>query len=127
MCILFPIAPFQETVAINSSLSVLHRVIFSKVSGVGNVPAYRDSPLTFLLKDCLGGNACTTLLATVSPCVAQRAETVSTMRFASEAASVTLRPTVNEDPMIATIRGFPFFPTTVTSDVFQSFALRMND
>uniref|UniRef100_A0A914VJC9 Kinesin motor domain-containing protein n=1 Tax=Plectus sambesii TaxID=2011161 RepID=A0A914VJC9_9BILA len=95
---------FQETVAINSSLSVLHRVIFSKVSSVGNFASYRDSPLTFLLKDCLGGNSRTTLLATVSPCVAQRAETVSTMRFASQAAAVTLRPTVNEDPMIATIR-----------------------
>ena len=57
---------------------------------------YRSSVLTYLLKDSLGGNSRTTLLATINPCAAYFDETLSTLRFAERAKKVILRPMVNE-------------------------------
>ena len=53
---------------------------------------YRDSKLTFLLKDALGGRARCTLLACVSPAVGQLEETLSTLKFAQRAKLVKVRP-----------------------------------
>ncbi|VDD87487.1 unnamed protein product [Enterobius vermicularis] len=90
-----------ETVSINSSLSALHRVIFS--AGSRLKPSYRDSLLTRLLKDCLGGNARTLLIANVTPSVMQRSETLSTLRFASQAATVQQCAIKNIDPVITAL------------------------
>lgn len=58
---------------------------------------YRDSKLTFLLQDSLGGNAKTVLVANVSPSVACAHETLSTLQFAERAKCIKNRAKVNMD------------------------------
>ncbi|ORY51630.1 kinesin-domain-containing protein [Rhizoclosmatium globosum] len=58
---------------------------------------YRDSVLTWLLKDCLGGNSKTVMLATVSPAESSNDETLSTLRYAERAKKIVNRAVVNED------------------------------
>ncbi|CAH8477241.1 unnamed protein product [Schistosoma margrebowiei] len=66
--------------------------------------SYRDSLLTWLLKDSLGGNAVTVMLATVSPCQTHYDETLSTLRYAKKASSIVNSAMVNEDPKSRLIR-----------------------
>ncbi|CAH1792419.1 unnamed protein product [Owenia fusiformis] len=65
---------------------------------------YRDSILTWLLKDSLGGNAKTIMIATISPADVNYAETLSTLRYANRAKDIINKPTVNEDPNVKLIR-----------------------
>lgn len=65
---------------------------------------YRDSVLTWLLKDSLGGNSITIMVATISPADANYSETLSTLRYSSRAKDIVNRPTVNEDNNTKTIR-----------------------
>ncbi|KAG7163575.1 StAR-related lipid transfer protein 9-like 1, partial [Homarus americanus] len=65
---------------------------------------YRDSVLTWLLKDTLGGNAKTLMIATVSPSSTSFAESVSTLRYATRARCIVNMPVVNLDTGTATIR-----------------------
>ncbi|XP_056291443.1 uncharacterized protein kif16bb isoform X3 [Pseudoliparis swirei] len=65
---------------------------------------YRDSVLTWLLKDSLGGNSLTTMIATVSPADVNYGETLSTLRYASRAKNIVNSPTVNEDSGVKVIR-----------------------
>ena len=65
----------------------------------GHVP-YRDSKLTRLLQDSLGGNTRTFMLACVSPAPASAGETLSTLRYAHRAKAIRNRPRVNEDPKV---------------------------
>ncbi|XP_067682675.1 uncharacterized protein [Haliotis asinina] len=65
---------------------------------------YRDSILTWLLKDSLGGNSKTIMIATISPASVYYNETISTLRYAQRAKSIVNKPKVNEDPNVATIR-----------------------
>ena len=65
----------------------------------GHVP-YRDSKLTRLLQDSLGGNTRTVMLACVSPAPASAGETLSTLRYAHRAKAIRNRPRVNEDPKV---------------------------
>ncbi|EZA55753.1 Kinesin-like protein KIF16B [Ooceraea biroi] len=101
----------KEGANINKSLVALGNVISALVergstgSGPGKryIP-YRDSSLTWLLKDALGGNATTIMLATISPASGSYNETAHTLRFAQRAQSVVNRPVVNEDPVARLIR-----------------------
>ncbi|XP_061478582.1 kinesin-like protein KIF16B isoform X3 [Rhineura floridana] len=65
---------------------------------------YRDSVLTWLLKDSLGGNSKTIMIATVSPADVNYGETLSTLRYANRAKNIINKPTVNEDPNVKLIR-----------------------
>ncbi|XP_026335691.2 stAR-related lipid transfer protein 9 isoform X2 [Ursus arctos] len=65
---------------------------------------YRDSVLTWLLKDSLGGNSKTIMVATVSPSHTCYSETMSTLRYASNAKHIINKPRVNEDANIKLIR-----------------------
>ncbi|KAM5235430.1 stAR-related lipid transfer protein 9 [Ctenodactylus gundi] len=65
---------------------------------------YRDSVLTWLLKDSLGGNSRTIMVATVSPAHTSYSETLSTLRYASNAKNIVNRPEVNEDANVKLIR-----------------------
>ncbi|XP_019121788.2 uncharacterized protein kif16bb isoform X2 [Larimichthys crocea] len=65
---------------------------------------YRDSVLTWLLKDSLGGNSITTMIATISPADVNYNETLSTLRYASRAKNIVNSPTVNEDGSVKVIR-----------------------
>lgn len=65
---------------------------------------YRDSVLTWLLKDSLGGNSKTIMIAAISPADCNYGETLSTLRYANRAKNIINRPTVNEDPNVRLIR-----------------------
>ncbi|GFN97153.1 kinesin-like protein kif16b [Plakobranchus ocellatus] len=101
----------KEGGSINKSLVSLGNVISllaerSENGGKGKhgfIP-YRDSVLTWLLKDSLGGNAKTIMIATISPADVNYAETLSTLRYANRAKNIINRPTVNEDPNVKLIR-----------------------
>uniref|UniRef100_A0AAZ3SP25 Kinesin family member 13Bb n=1 Tax=Oncorhynchus tshawytscha TaxID=74940 RepID=A0AAZ3SP25_ONCTS len=94
---------------INKSLSTLGLVISALADqGAGKnktkfVP-YRDSVLTWLLKDSLGGNSRTAMVATVSPAGDNYDETLSTLRYADRAKSIVNHAVVNEDPNARIIR-----------------------
>ncbi|XP_060129604.1 stAR-related lipid transfer protein 9 isoform X3 [Zootoca vivipara] len=65
---------------------------------------YRDSILTWLLKDSLGGNSKTIMIATISPANSCYNETMSTLRYASNAKNIINKPRVNEDANVKLIR-----------------------
>eukprot|EP01059_Diplonema_ambulator_P002994 TRINITY_DN1264_c0_g1_i1.p1 TRINITY_DN1264_c0_g1~~TRINITY_DN1264_c0_g1_i1.p1 ORF type:complete len:927 (+),score=425.52 TRINITY_DN1264_c0_g1_i1:379-2781(+) len=77
-------ARMHESIHINTSLLSLRRVIDQLLEGKA-MPAYRDSKLTRLLSDCLGGNSKTWFLACVSPSVVNLEETKNTLRYAAKA------------------------------------------
>ncbi|KPA77314.1 putative kinesin K39, partial [Leptomonas pyrrhocoris] len=102
---------FKEATHINLSLTTLGRVIDAladmaekKGKSQWTLPPYRDSKLTFILKDSLGGNSKTFMLATVSPSALNYDETLSTLRYASRARDVVNVAQVNEDPRARRIR-----------------------
>ena len=84
----------RETLSINLSLSCLSNCILCLTEG--SVPTYRDSKLTRLLKDSLGGNSKTTMIACVSGLDSNASETVSTLRWAERAKRVKNQPIVND-------------------------------
>jgi Kinesin motor domain len=90
---------FREAAAINLSLSALGNVICALVDGASHVP-YRDSKLTRLLADSLGGNTRTLMIATVAPGASSFEETLSTLRYANRAKNIRNKPRVNEDPKV---------------------------
>jgi kinesin family protein 15 len=78
----------KEAVSINKSLSTLGLVIMVLVdiaNGKQRHVPYRDSKLSFLLQDSLGGNSKTTIIANISPSSCSSLETLSTLRFAQRA------------------------------------------
>ncbi|KAJ3030806.1 UNVERIFIED_CONTAM: kinesin-like protein Klp8 [Siphonaria sp. JEL0065] len=72
-------------------------------SSVVHVP-YRDSTLTWLLKDCIGGNSKTIMLATISSVESCLEESLSTLRYAERAKKIVNRAVVNEDETGKTVR-----------------------
>lgn len=99
----------KEGSNINKSLSTLGLVISALADhGAGKnrskfVP-YRDSVLTWLLKDSLGGNSRTAMVATISPAADNFDETLSTLRYADRAKNIVNHAVVNEDPNARIIR-----------------------
>ena len=84
----------REAGQINQSLLTLGRVITTLTSsGESKYVPYRDSKLTRLLKDSLGGGTKTTLIATVSPSKDNADETMSTLQYAQRARSILNAPT----------------------------------
>lgn len=81
----------RERRNINQSLLTLRRVITALREKSGRVP-YRDSKLTRLLKDALGGSCRTVVIATISPALAVVEETISTLTYAEHAAGIQNRP-----------------------------------
>ncbi|KAM9704170.1 kinesin-like protein KIF3C [Menidia menidia] len=96
----------KEAAKINLSLSALGNVISALADGrSGHVP-YRDSKLTRLLQDSLGGNAKTVMVATLGPASLHYDETLTTLRYANRAKNIQNQPRVNEDPKDALLREF---------------------
>ena len=90
----------KEGANINLSLMALGNVInmLSEGKKVKNkVIPYRDSKLTRLLQESLGGNAATTMIAAISPADYNYSETLSTLRYANRAKSIANALTRNED------------------------------
>jgi len=100
----------KEGAAINKSLSALGNVIsaLAEASGSGGkkkgVIPYRDSVLTWLLKESLGGNAKTIMIAALSPADINYEETLGTLRYADRAKQIKNSAVVNEDPNQKMIR-----------------------
>ena len=88
----------DESKKINQSLSALGNVI-SALTDTKTRPhiPYRDSKLTRILEDSLGGNCITTVIANVSPALEAFAESVSTLKFASRAKEIKNSAKLNED------------------------------
>ena len=103
-------ARLKEGAEINRSLSTLGRAIAAladvtagKKKNASMVP-YRDSVLTWLLKDSLGGNSMTAMIAAISPADINFEETLSTLRYADSAKRIKNHAIVNEDPNARMIR-----------------------
>jgi len=94
----------KEANKINLSLSALGNVISALVDGKSHHVPYRDSKLTRLLQDSLGGNTKTVMIAAVSPADYNFEETLSTLRYASRAKNIKNKPTINEDPKDALLK-----------------------
>lgn len=84
----------REAGEINKSLVALGRVITALVDKSGHVP-YRDSKLTRLLRDALGGRCKTCVIATVSPASHSVEETLSTLEYAHRAKNIKNKPLMN--------------------------------
>merc|ERR1712137_435581 len=97
---------FKEATKINLSLSALGNVISALVDGKTSHIPYRDSKLTRLLQDSLGGNAKTIMVATISPASYNFDETITTLRYANRAKNIKNKPRINEDPKDALLRQF---------------------
>lgn len=117
-------ARLKEGAQINTSLSALGRCIkelasaggavstpgtvkrsLSTKGSVGVVP-FRESKLTYLLKDSLSGNAKTLMLAALSPAGDSYSETISTLRYAYQAKSIKTKAVVNQTPAQKLIAGY---------------------
>lgn len=92
----------REGSNINKSLTTLGRVIAALADDPGakrprkrEVVPYRDSILTYLLKDSLGGNSKTAMIACISP--TDYEETLSTLRYADQAKRIRTRATINQE------------------------------
>lgn len=96
----------KEAQKINLSLSALGNVIQALVDGKAKHIPYRDSKLTRILQDSLGGNTKTLMIAAVSPASDNYDETMSTLRYASRAKMIKNKPTVNMDPKDAMLAQF---------------------
>ena len=103
-------ARMKEGIKINLSLTALGNVISSLVENASggkqrHIP-YRDSKLTRLLQDSLGGNTKTVMVAAVGPADYNYEETLSTLRYANRAKNIKNKPKVNEDPKDALLRQY---------------------
>lgn len=88
----------EECKKINQSLSCLGNVICFQVEHKNpkHIP-YRDSKLTRILEDSLGGNCKTTMMAMISPAFVAYNESISTQKFANRAKNIKNTPKINED------------------------------
>ncbi|EKX45559.1 hypothetical protein GUITHDRAFT_55963, partial [Guillardia theta CCMP2712] len=90
----------KEASNINKSLSALGNVIMALADisdGKARHVHYRDSKLTFLLKDSLGGNSKTAIITNISPADSNFGETISSLKFAQRAKLIKTRAILNED------------------------------
>ncbi|KAH9894077.1 kinesin-domain-containing protein [Cubamyces lactineus] len=106
----------KEGANINKSLTTLGKVIAALASAsqaegkkgkkgkAEEFIPYRDSVLTWLLKDSLGGNSKTAMIAAISPADVQYEETLSTLRYADQAKKIKNKAVVNEDPNAKLVR-----------------------
>ena len=101
----------KESIDINKSLFTLRQVITSlteQQKGTGGRASYipyRDSKLTCLLRQSLGGNSFCLMIACLNPCDAQIEENISTMQYASQASYISNKPVRNDDPKARQIEG----------------------
>ena len=85
-----------EAKKINTSLSTLGKVIQALSDGKSNHVPYRDSKLTRLLQESVGGNSITKLIINVSPSSINEYETITSLRFGLRAKLVQNRPVINK-------------------------------
>lgn len=96
----------KEANKINLSLATLGNVISALVDGKSTHIPYRNSKLTRLLQDSLGGNSKTVMIANMGPALYNCDETLSTLRYANRAKNIKNKAKINEDPKDALLREF---------------------
>jgi kinesin family protein 3/17 len=96
----------KEATKINLSLSSLCHVISALTDSKSTYVPYRDSKLTRLLQDSLGGNTKTLMISNVGPADYNYDETMNTLRYASRAKNIKNKPKINEDPKDALLREY---------------------
>ena len=96
----------KEATKINLSLSTLCHVISALTDPKATYVPYRDSKLTRLLQDSLGGNTKTLMISNVGPAGYNYDETMNTLRYASRAKNIKNKPKINEDPKDALLREY---------------------
>lgn len=87
----------EEAKKINKSLSALGMVINALSDGKSSHIPYRDSKLTRILQESLGGNSRTTLIINCSPSSYNDSETISTLRFGERAKTIKQKAKINEE------------------------------
>jgi kinesin family protein 5 len=90
----------EEAKKINQSLSALGQVIKALSDGKAHIP-YRDSKLTRILQEALGGNSKTSLIVACSPHLDNIEETISTLKFAERAKTIKNKVTLNETKSVS--------------------------
>ncbi|CAH0719347.1 unnamed protein product, partial [Brenthis ino] len=95
----------REAARINQALSSLGNVISALAENSPHVP-YRDSKLTRILQDSLGGNSKTIMIANIGPASYNYDETITTLRYAHRAKAIKNKPVRNEDPKDAKLREY---------------------
>ncbi|XP_058828957.1 kinesin-like protein Klp68D [Topomyia yanbarensis] len=95
----------KEASKINRALSSLGNVISALAEKSPHIP-YRDSKLTRLLQDSLGGNSKTIMIANIGPSEYNYNETLTTLRYAHRAKTIENKPVMNEDPQDTKLREY---------------------
>ncbi|XP_034482837.1 kinesin-like protein Klp68D [Drosophila innubila] len=95
----------KEASKINLALSSLGNVISALAENSPHVP-YRDSKLTRLLQDSLGGNSKTIMIANIGPSNYNYNETLTTLRYSQRAKNIQNQPVKNEDPQDAKLKEY---------------------
>lgn len=96
----------EQAININLSLTTLGLVIQNLVNPKSTHVPYRDSKLTRLLQDSLGGNTKTVMIANVGPSAYNFDETISTLKYANRAKNIKNDVKKNQDPKDALLRHF---------------------
>lgn len=94
----------DEAKMINKSLSSLGNVINALTDGKSTHIPYRDSKLTRVLQESLGGNSRTTLIINCSPSSFNEAETLSTLRFGNRAKNIQNKAKINQERSVAELK-----------------------
>jgi kinesin family protein 4/21/27 len=88
----------REGININKSLLCLGNVISALTDPQSKFVPYRDSKLTRILQDSLGGNSRTSMIACCSPVDSSFEETLNTLKYANRARNIKNKPIINRDP-----------------------------
>ena len=116
----------KECIEINKSLFTLRQVITSlsdkitKPSKSNHVIPYRESKLTCLLKQCLGGNSFCLMIACLAPCDLYIDDNVNTLNYAAKAQVISNAPIVNDDPKIKKMKELQLHVSTLTGQLKQA-------
>ena len=94
----------KEAEKINLSLTTLGRVIYNLTDGKSQHVPYRESKLTRVLQESLGGNSKTCLIITCSPSIYNESETLSTLRFGERAKKIKNKPKINKEVTVAELQ-----------------------
>ena len=94
----------EEAKIINKSLTTLGRVINNLTDGKSTHIPYRESKLTRVLQESLGGNSKTCLIITCSPSIYNESESLSTLRFGEKAKKIKNKPKINKEITVAELQ-----------------------
>ena len=94
----------EEAKIINKSLTTLGRVINNLTDGKSTHIPYRESKLTRVLQESLGGNSKTCLIITCSPSIYNESESLSTLRFGERAKKITNKPKITKEITVAELQ-----------------------